>query len=76
VPVQDVDFPLFEIECADRPYRAWTNENKETLRRSRLLGPQQRRESRHSGTAALGHEETHAPQQTASLDHLVRATEQ
>ena len=37
------------LRCADRPYRAWTD-----LRRSRQLSRQQRRESRHSGTAALG----------------------
>jgi hypothetical protein len=35
-------------------HRACTHKSKETLRRSRLLSPQQRRESRHSGTAALG----------------------
>jgi hypothetical protein len=29
-----------------------------------------------SRKSASGHEETHAPQQTASLDHLVGATEQ
>jgi hypothetical protein len=45
---------LMILRCADRPYGAWTDESKETLRRSRQLCPQQRRESRHSGTAALG----------------------
>jgi hypothetical protein len=45
---------LMILRCADRPYRARTDESKETLRRSRQLNPQQRRESRHSGTAALG----------------------
>jgi len=55
------------LRCADRPYRAWTDESKETLRRSCRLSPQQRRESRHSGTAALGQFPTHAPQQTAPL---------
>src|SRR6516165_10549925 len=42
------------LRCADRSYRAWTDESKETLRRSCQLSPQQRRESRHSGTAAFG----------------------
>jgi hypothetical protein len=45
------------LRCADRPYGAWTDESKETLRRSRQLTPQQLRESRHSGTAALGHKQ-------------------
>jgi hypothetical protein len=27
------------LRCADRPYRAWTDESKETLRRSRQLNP-------------------------------------
>ena len=37
---------LMILRCADRPYRAWTDESKEILRRSCLLRPQQRRESR------------------------------
>ena len=45
---------LMILRCADRPYRAWTDESEESLRRSRQLSSQQRRESRHSGTAALG----------------------
>jgi hypothetical protein len=35
------------LRCADRPYRACTDESKETLRRPRLLSP---------------HMRTHAPQ--------------
>ena len=31
------------LRCADRPYRAWTDESKETLRRSCQLSSQQRR---------------------------------
>ena len=46
------------LRCADRPYRAWTDESEESLRRSRQLSSQQRRESRHSRTAALGQQPT------------------
>ena len=61
--------PRHDPEC-----RKWVISMHARANVVRTLNPQPRKDAPKTGTAASCQQETHAPQQTASLfDHLVRA---